>query len=83
MDIKRSIFRTESEARFMASRLPSAGYEVVACAPLAVSKSGFWYVDSASKKFAKHDDRETCDSCGCKSYRISDGLCGDCWNESL
>ena len=81
MDIKRNIYRTYNEAYYVANRLPSMGYSVIGCAPMN-NRTGFWAVDYV-KQAEKHDDREECDSCGCKSYRIQDGLCAECWNESV
>ena len=81
MDIKRNIYRTEAEACVVAGRLPSMGYTVIGCAPMN-TPSRFWAVDYVARA-ADVDDGDTCDCCGCKTYRISDGLCGDCWNENL
>lgn len=81
MDIKRNIYRTETEAMVVAGRLPSMGYTVIGCAQMN-TPSRFWAVDYV-KPAEKHDDRETCDCCGCKSYRIQDGMCAECWNDGL
>lgn len=81
MDIKRNIYRTETEAMFIAGRLADMGHNVIGYAQMN-TPSGFWAVDYTDNP-AKREKRETCCACGCESYRISDGLCGDCWNETV